>query len=173
MGKALPSYKESDKLFKGDIEAIAVLKAEGKKLEECAKKVWRLYLSSYQPKVYAVHKTNIKGERTHASLASIKLGDVKRVGQDEYQIEVTFLNDLAYHDSVIGNKRRKHKQGHAIMLISFGWRVRKGAHRNVKHFGYRQGYDYLGKVARMYNKKRDKRVSLEIQWLGKKDYLRR
>lgn len=160
--------KQSNIYFESDAEAIRVLKAEGKKLEECCKKVWRQYLASYTPKAYASHKQGYSaGQRTMASLDSIKLGTVKKVSNDEYGIEVTFKNELAYHESVIGKSEPK---GHAIMLISFGWRVKRGKHRNIKHFGYRQGYDYLGKVQKMYDGMKDPRISLEIQWLGNKNY---
>ena len=169
MANQIPQSKQSKNniVFDSDEEAIRVLSAEGRKLEDCCKKVWRQYLASYKPKTYAVHLTGVKGRRTNNSLNSIKLGKVKKISDDEYGIEVTFRNDLAYHNSVIGSSQPK---GHAIMLIIFGWKVKKGKHRNIEHFGYRQGYDYLGKVEKMYNKIKDKRISLEIQWLGNKNY---
>lgn len=170
MANKIPQNKKSKSklVFDSEEEAIRVLRLEGKKLEDCCKKVWNLYLASYTPTEYASHKEGYSaGQRTMASLDSIKLGVVKKISKDEYGIEVTFRNKLAYHDSVIGKSQ---PQGHAIMLISFGWKVKKGSHRKIKHFGYRQGYDYLGKVEKMYNKVKDKRISLEIQWLGKKNY---
>lgn len=170
MANQLPQSKsKSNRAFSSDEEAIRVLKLEGRKLEECAKKVWKLYLSSYQPKVYAEHKTGIAGKRTGASLDSIKLGEVKKLDNNEWGIEVTFKDNLAYHESVI---RKSEPQGHAIMLISFGWKVTQGSHRDVKHFGYRQGYNYLGKVQKLYNRVKDPRINLEIQWLGNKNYTR-
>lgn len=173
MGLQLPTNKESNRLFDSDEEAQFVLKREAKILKTCAIIIWKKYLASYQPKEYAVHKTGAKGMRTGASLNSIQMGEPKKVGDNDWQVEVTFRDDLAYHESVINSKGgKKHKDGHAIMLISFGWRVKKGSHRNIKHFGYRQGYDYLGKVNRLYKKlQKDKRVSLEIQWAGKKNFL--
>lgn len=169
MANQIPQNKQSKSslVFDSEAEAIRVLKAEGKKLEACAKKVWQQYLASYKPQMYAIHLTGVAGKRTGNSLKSIKVGQVKKIGNDEYGIEVTFQNDLAYHESVFGKSQ---PQGHAIMLISFGWRVKKGKHRNIEHFGYRQGYDYLEKVQKMYNNIKDKRISLEIQWLGSKNY---
>lgn len=167
--KQIPKSKASKLAFTSQEEAIKVLEQEGRKLKYCALKVWRQYLSSYKPKQYAVHRTGIRGKRTGDSLHSIKLGKVKKISDDEYGIEVTFRNDLAYHDSVIADNQ---PQGHAIMLISFGWRVKNGWHKKIEHFGYRQGYNYLGKVQKMYNSKKDKRITLEIQWLGKDNYLK-
>ncbi|MCR4361977.1 hypothetical protein JDW21_19625 [Bacillus subtilis] len=153
--------KQNSFFFESDEEAVRVLHQEGRKLKYCALKVWRKYLSSYRPKKYA---------RTGKSLKSIKLGKVKRLGVNEWGIEVTFINDLAYHDSVIGASEPK---GHAIMLISHGWKVKRGRHKDVYRFGYFEGFDYLGKVKEMYNNTKDRRVNLDIQWLGGKDYTKR
>ena len=153
--------------FDSPEETIVALKNEARKLRYCCLKVWRRYLSSYKPSHYAVHKTGVKGKRTGHSAKSIQIGGIKQIDFDEIGIEVTFTNDLAYHDSVMGGR-----EGHAIMLISQGWKVKKGKHKNVYRFGYYEGFDYLGEVQRMYDGIKDKRVSLEIQWLGNEDYTR-
>lgn len=163
----IPKDIQSNKVFENEAEAIKVLTAEGKKLEKICRKVWRSYLDSYKPKVYAEHLTNRQGVRTMHSLDSISLGNVKKIGEDEFGIEVTFKNKLAYHESVFGNNQPK---GHAIMLISSGWKVKKGKHKGVARFGYFDGFDYLGKVKEQYDAVRDKRISLDIQWLGNKNF---
>jgi len=158
MGNQIPTSKGSSlsPFFNSDQEAIKALEAEGRKLKYIAIKVWRRYLASYKPVFYV---------RTRKSQKSIKLGKVKKVGLNEYGIEVTYDNGLVYHDSVIGKEQ---PQGHAIMLISTGWTVKKGCHKNIKHFGYRDGFNYLGKVQEEYDKVKDARINLEIQWIGKK-----
>ena len=167
MAKKIPSNLNSKKVFETEEEAIKVLELEGRKLKYCAIKVWRSYMQSYQPSKYAEHLTGQDGVRTKRALQSIKLGKVKKYSKDEFSIEVTFVNKLAYHDSVFG---REYPQGHAIMLISSGWKVKRGWHKKIKHFGYYRGFDYLGKVQKMYDGMRDNRVSLEIQWLGSDNY---
>lgn len=156
----LPKSLSKNGLFQTDDEAKKVLKEEGRKLKYCALRVWRQYLSSYKPKQYI---------RTKDSVNSIRLGNVYKTADGEWNIEVTFVNDLAYHDSVIG---RNQPQGHAIMLISYGWNVKGGVHKDIPRFGKYGGFDYLGKVFKMYDGIRDKRVSLDAQWLGRDNFTR-
>lgn len=141
--------------FDSEKEAIKALEAEGRRLKYIAIKIWRQYLSSYQPKQYV---------RTRKSQKSIKLGKVKRLDGDTFGIELTFQNDLTYHDSVFGKSQPR---GHAIMLISTGWKVKKGKHKDIYRFGYYEGFDYLGKVEQAFNSGKHKGISLEIQWSGK------
>jgi len=147
--------QNNNSFFDSEEEASRVLQAEGRKLTKIAIKVWRQYLGSYTPKKYI---------RTNKSMFSIKLKKVKKIDADTLGIEVTFENDLVYHDSIFG---KGHKQGHAVMLISSGWRVKKGRHKDIENFGYKEGFDYLGKVKQAYEAVRDKRISFEIQWSGK------
>lgn len=141
--------------FDSEEEAKRVLKREAKKLEACAKKVWRQYLESYQPKKYV---------RKGKAEKSIKVGNVKKLDDNNLYIEVTFQDDLVYHDSVISKSQPK---GHAIMLISSGWRVKKGKHKNIHRFGYYEGFNYIEKVKEAYNAVKDNRISLEVEWSGK------
>lgn len=141
--------------FDSDKEAIKALESEGRRLKYIALKAWRKYLSSYKPRVYV---------RTRKSQRGIKLGKVKKIGVDSYGIELTFVDDLMYHDSVINSREPK---GHSIMLISNGWKVKKGKHRDIENFGYFEGIDYLGTVEKEFNRGKKKGVDLEIQWSGK------
>lgn len=168
MGLPLPTTNNSLLTFDSDAEAIRVLRVEGKKLEACAKKIWRDYEESYTPKKYV---------RTGDSLRSIKLGSIKKLDNDEWGIELTFINDLAYHDSVVMRKGESksgvssHNQGHAVMLISQGWTT-NGKFKDIKRFGKYKGYNYLYLVQQAYEKIADKRITLDIQWLGGKDFTR-
>lgn len=144
--------------FDTEQEAIKALQEEGRKLKYIAIKVWRKYLGSYQPKSYV---------RTRDSQKAIKLGQVKRVGND-FVIELTFENDLAYHDSVIGKDQ---PQGHSIMLISNGWTA-SNLERKIgmrQRFTRYKGFNYLGQVEKEYRKRGHEGVLLEIQWKGE-DY---
>lgn len=141
--------------FDSEKEAIDALNREGRRLKYIAIKVWRAYLASYKPTKYV---------RTRKSQRGIKLGKVKKLSDDTFGIELTFVDDLMYHDSVI---RKSEPKGHAIMLISSGWKVKKGKHRNIKNFGYFKGIDYLAQVEKEFEKSKHKGISLEIQWSGK------
>ena len=136
-------------------QAIATLQKEGRRLKYIILKVWRKYLNDYSPKEYA---------RTRDTQRGIKLGSVRRYDGMHYAIEVTFENDLMYHDSVIGSSEKK---GHSFMLISDGWKVKKGTHKNVKNFGYFEGVDLIGQIEKEYNAGRPMGVRLETHWSGK------
>lgn len=167
MANSKPNYTSppNKHQFDSEMEAVKVLEAEGRKLKYVAIKVWRQYLSSYKPKYYV----DGTGKRTKDSLRSIKLGRVIKVDEDTIGIEVTYQNDLAYHESAFGGE---YPQGHAIMLISQGWQVSQGWHQNIDRFGHYSGFNYLKKVREEYNKIKDKRISLDVQWLGNDDYTR-
>ena len=141
--------------FDSELEAIRALESEGRRLLFIAIKIWRQYLASYKPKEYV---------RTRKSQKSIKLGKVKRLEDDTLGIELTWEDDLAYHDSVITDGK---PQGHSIMLISEGWKVRKGKHTDVYRFGYYEGFDYLSKVEEAFNNGKHNGITLEIRWAGK------
>lgn len=157
MANQIPKTKQSNLYFETEQEAVKTLEEEGRKLKYIALKVWRKYLASYKPKSYI---------RTRNSQKSIKLGKVKRIGDNEFGIVLTFDNDLVYHDSVIDKDEPK---GHSIMLLSSGWKATKleakiGVRQN---FTRHKGINYLGEVIKEYEKRKDKRISLEVQWSGK------
>lgn len=135
------------------------LEQEGRRLKLIAVKIWRQYLASYKPKSYA---------RTRNSQRGIKLGRVHRVDAFHFGIELTFENDLMYHDSVLPNSAKK---GHSIMLISEGWnkekketKLSKMMRKQVYRFTYFEGIDYLGKVEKAFNAGKPIGITLETQW---------
>lgn len=149
--------------FEDEEEAKKVLRAEGRKLKYIAIKVWRLYLSSYKPKVYI---------RTRDGQRSIKLKDVKLIGNNELGIELIWENDLAYHDSWLYKKGKstKNVKGHAIMLISEGWynqKLEAKLGRRIYRFTYFEGTGYLNRVYREYMKVKDHRVTVDVSWSGR------
>lgn len=140
--------------FDSEQEAIRELKRQAEILKDVCVKVWRQYLASYQPKIYV---------RTGKSERSIKIGGIKKIDENTIGIEVTFQDDLVYHDSIFGGK-----QGHAIMLISAGWHSKKLEARigKVYRLTYYEGFDYLGKVREEYEARKHRGIELEIQWSG-------
>jgi hypothetical protein len=150
--------KSNDNIFEFDSEAEAIkaLTEEGRKLKYIALKLWRKYLSEYKPKRYV---------RTRDSQNAIKLGKVKKHGEDSFSLELTFDDDLSYHDSVVkGNQ----PQGHSFMLISEGWKNRKGKNKNIHRFGYFEGINYIERVREAFNDKKHAGIILEIEWNGSK-----
>jgi hypothetical protein len=151
--------------FPSEKDAMKVLLAEGRKLEAIARKEWRRYLGSYSPKEYV---------RTGNSEKAIKLKTRPiKVGTDHIAIEVTWENDLAWHDSWLykKGKTKTNQRGHAVLLISAGWHSKKlervykrGARKPYRHTYY-EGYGYLTKVINSYNAVRDKRIGLELEVL--------
>lgn len=156
MANKIPKTKESGFDFTSDEEARRVLLAEAKKLKSIALRVWGRYMTSYQPKQYV---------RTRNSQRGIKIGVVKKYDMNTWMIEVTYENDLMYHDSVIGKDQPK---GHAVMLISSGWKA-KNLEKKIgvrEHFTRYKGFNYLGQVAKEYNAVKHKAVTLEVEWSG-------
>ena len=154
---SIPKGIRSNLFFESDEDAIRVLKAEAKILKSIAITEWRRYINSYTPSVYV---------RSGDSEKSIKVGDVKKIGYNEWGISVYFDNDLAYHDSVVGKNQ---PQGHAIMLISTGWKARQLEKRIGirQNFTRHKGTGYLYKVSEKYNSVKHRGISLEIQWKQK------
>lgn len=149
--------------FDTEVEAILALQAEGRRLKYIALKVWRQYLASYKPKEYAFHLTGITGKRTRNTQRGIKLGRVKKLDDSTFGIELTFEDDLMYHESAFGSKYQK---GHSIMLISEGWQVKRGWHKDIENFGYFEGINYIEKVKEAFIKDAKKGITLEVQWAG-------
>jgi hypothetical protein len=142
-------------MFDSPEEAEKVLRAEARKFKYVAVKMWRKYLASYKPKEY---------KRTRKSQNAIQIKTrIIKISPDEIGMEVTWVNDLAWHDSVVPNSSKK---GHSIILISEGWHSKKLERilgNPVYRFTYYEGWGYLDKVIAEYDRIRDKRVGLELQ----------
>ena len=162
--------------FESPQEAELVLRREGKKLEKIAHRVWQKYLNSYTPNEY---------QRSGNPARAIKLGKVKNLGVDaqgfvQYGIELTWLNNLVYHDSWLFKKGKttRNQKGHAVMLIGTKWHSKK-LEKLYKKKVYRHTYwnwdkdysldgnTYLDAVQREYESQKDRRVDLEIPWSGR------
>lgn len=145
----------------GEEEAIALLIKEGKRLERIARSIWSEYIESFEPKQYV---------RTGNSEKAIRLGRVKKISDDEFGIELTFDDDLAYHPSVVMNKSRTNREGHSFMLISEGWHASKledKIGRRVERFTYFEGINYIGRVKEAFNSKAPNGILLVVNWRGK------
>jgi len=138
-------------------QARRTLEMEGRRLKYIALKLWRKYLGSYQPKQYV---------RTRDTQRGIKLGRVKKIDGNHFGIELTFENDLMYHDSIFGRNQPK---GHSLMLISDGWHARKLEDRigKVHRLTYFEGTGYLYQVYKEYMRGAPRGVTLDVQWSGK------
>lgn len=142
-----------------EAEAKKVLMAEGRRLKLIALKIWRKTIHSYSVKKYV---------RTRKAQNSIKLGKVKMIAPNVWGIELTWDNDLVYHDSIFKGKQKK---GHAVMLISEGWysaKLEKRMGRRIDRFTYFGGTGYLASVVKEWQSSAPKGVTIETQWSGKK-----
>lgn len=147
--------------FNSEEEAILALKEEGQRLIRIARRVWNSYLRSYDPSKYV---------RTHDSEMSMILSNVVKIDKDTLGLRLNFLDDLAYHDSVLNGKNKgKYPQGHSIMLISEGWHSKKLEDKIGERymFTYYEGFDYLEKVREEFEKGKHMGISFEIYWNGK------
>jgi len=162
--------------FESEVQARATLMREGVKLEKIAKRVWSVYMNSYTPVEYV---------RTGNSAKSLLLGKPKYIGVDsfgntEYGIELTWRNDLVYHDSWIYKKGKTsvNRKGHSVMLIGTKWHAPKlekiyraedrGVYRHTRwewEGANGTSHDtYIDAVMNEYSKISDRRMSLELQW---------
>lgn len=154
-----------------DREITRRLQQEARTLKAIALKQWRRDMQDYKPKVYAVHLGMPQGKRTKQSQRGIKIGKVKRLEDGSFGIEVSWENQLMYHDSIFPNQ----PQGHSVMLISEGWHSRKleqKLRRRVYRFTYFEGTNYLARVIKAYNSIKPSWVTLIDEWKGNKDYTR-
>jgi hypothetical protein len=150
--------------FDSEQEARRVLQAEGKRLLDLARSIWQQYISSYQPVQYV---------RSTDSYKSMKLGEVYKLDDDTLGIKLEWIDDLAYHDSVVTKGK---PQGHSIMLISEGWKTKRASSYPTnpsnsyypKGIHYFQGFNYLGKLEEAFNNGKHQGIVLEIQWAGEK-----
>lgn len=145
-------------------EVKRILLNEGRRLERIARKIWRRHMAQYKPKVYARHINGVAGQRTGRSEKAIKLGRVKMIAPNQWGIELTWENDLVYHDSIFQNQPK----GHSVMLISDGWHSKKLEKKfgKIKRFTYFEGTGYLGKVIKEWQASAPKGISIDKQWSG-------
>jgi hypothetical protein len=147
-------------------EARKILEREGRRLKYLALKMWRKDMEQYQPKQYAVHLGMPRGKRTKRSQRAIKLGKVKMLPDGSMGIELTWENELVYHDSMFKGQPK----GHSVMLISDGWHSRKleaKLGRKVERFTYFEGTNYLYRLYKEYMKIAPQGILLDVQWSGK------
>lgn len=138
---------------------------EGRRLEQIALKLWRETMSKYEPKKYAVHLGKTAGTRTDRSEQAVKLGSVKKLPDGSFGIELTWENELVYHDSIFKNQPK----GHSVMLISSGWhskKLEKRMGRRINRFTYFEGTGYLYKVYKEYMNTAPEWIKLDTQWSG-------
>lgn len=116
-----------------------------------------MYLNSYKPSEYV---------RTGNSQRAIKLGKVKRLDAFTFGIEISFADELSYHNSVVSKNGRP--RGHSFMLISEGWTVKNRARNRkpVYRFDYFEGVDYISNVIKEFNQNPVAGIKLEVNWAG-------
>ena len=153
--------------FDNTHDTIKMLENEAKILRDIAVREWRKYLDSYTPTQY------IRTGKT-SSPNAIRVGKVKPAMNGEFlTIEVTWDNDLAYHDSWLYQQGRtnKNQKGHAFMLISDGWKANKleSIYGNsvYRHTEW-DGDGYLYRVYKTYwARKNPLIIDVEVQWSGR------
>lgn len=152
----IPTAINSPLLFPTDKGAIFTLENDARKLKYIAAKVWRMYYNSYKPTVY---------RRTGNTALGIKMTGIQKDGVIGYKQIITFEDEKMYHRSYVHPGQPR---GHALMLISSGWKSKKLEERIGKRPRYTQyrGFNYLGRVKKEYLDVRHKGVSFRISWRG-------
>lgn len=96
----------------------------------------------------------VRTEMLKRSLDNVTF-DVKDIASKttrDISCEFSFDEDMAKSESILnelgdGTKDFSQYEGNRVDLIQGGWRVKKNVwFKNIEHFGYQEGYDFIGKA---------------------------
>lgn len=145
--------------FATEEEAYKVLLREAVKLKRLGRTIWR-ETQSIKPKEYV--------RTRNAERALVVKKRKLRDGVNGIMIELTWENDLVWHDSWLYQKGKikNNQKGHAVMLMSAGWhakKLEKVYKKRVYRHTYFEGNSYLTKLMKAYSLIKDPRISLEFE----------
>ena len=139
------SIEDIEKYIKANLKTVTlsngktmpqIIESEAERLSNIIRQKINEYYMSYDPKVY---------ERTYDMINSLQV-EKSIVNGNEISVRVYF-DDSANHPSVFGQE-----DGFSPWLINHGWRVQKGNHMNIEHFGYQKGARFIENAIAEFNK---------------------
>lgn len=83
---------------------------------------------------------------------AISMSETSTKNQKDITCEFTFDEDMAKSESALnelsgGWEEFPQYEGNRVDLIQGGWKVKKNVwFKNIEHFGYQEGYDFIGKA---------------------------
>lgn len=120
-------------------QIIKILTEAGQELERYLKQELNAYFSSYDPVVY---------KRTGDTVKSIMVGVPRKVGVDEWSLEITFNESLANHPSYIADDQ---PDGYVPWLLHSGWRNKLDSTLDIENFTRFKGTNYITKAVDKFN----------------------
>lgn len=81
--------------------------------------------------------------------------------------EISFLESLAWHDSVIGEGQ---PQGYVPFLINFGWHLKSDIQPRKENFTDHKGYHYIDKAVARFNSENKTGIKVHV-YIGEGKYI--
>ncbi|MGD6896093.1 hypothetical protein [Bacillus infantis] len=133
-----------------------ILTSAAKQLERYMKEELDNYFNSYEPSVY---------ERTSSTISSIKVGNPRKVTTNIWAIEITFDEELANHDSVMGSDQPK---GYTPWLLEVGWDIRDKVDFEAPMFTHHPGTEFVKKAVKKFNANNPHKLKISVSHNGQK-----
>jgi hypothetical protein len=114
-----------------------VLSDAGRELEHLMIEELNNYFDSYEPKVY---------KRTGNTIASIRVGEPRKISINQWSLDITFDESLANHPSVFGQE-----QGYTPWLLEVGWNIENKVVYSRPMFTKHPGTHYIQKAVERFN----------------------
>jgi hypothetical protein len=133
-----------------------ILTQEARRLERYMKEELQSYFNSYEPTVY---------KRTGDTVRSIEVKEPRKLGLNSWGIEIGFDEDLANHDSYIGDNQ---PQGYTPWLLEVGWDIRDKIPYDAPMFTHHDGTQYISKAVERFNRSNPHGMVITVYKDGKK-----
>lgn len=117
-----------------------------------------MYYASYSPAgsgLWDVYRYGyVRTNMLRRSLDNVAIDVIETSTKNRHDIscEFTFDEDMARSESILnelsgGFEEFPQYEGNRVDLIQGGWKVKKNVwFKNIEHFGYQEGYDFIGKA---------------------------
>jgi hypothetical protein len=117
-----------------------VLEHEAKRLEQYIKDELNSYFNGYTPKQY---------DRLHTTIASPRISTPRLRHGLEWEIDISFDESLALHNSYISSDQPK---GNTAWLLNSGWRTKMDSKKPINRFTRFEGTNYLSSAIETFNR---------------------
>lgn len=131
------------------------LRESARLLEKYMKEELDRYFDSYSPTVY---------ERTGDTLKSFRVSDPKKVGLNDWSIEIYFDDGLANHKSYIGSDQ---PDGYTPWLLEVGWNIEDKVGYSRSMFTKHPGTGYIRKAVAKFNANNPHGFKVNVNFNGK------
>lgn len=128
------------------------LRESARLLEKYMKEELNRYFDSYTPSVY---------ERTGNTLKSFRVSEPRKVGLNDWSIEIYFDDGLANHPSVMGQE-----EGYTPWLLEVGWNIEDKVGYSRPMFTKHSGIGYIKKAVSRFNSSNPHGFKVNVNFNG-------